>query len=90
MVPHSRPAAALVADVYEFHVLGLLGPVLQGALRDLRVNPADRESVLTGTAQAPDDITALLGRLTDSGIVPTQIRICRTNRWHDTACDGIQ
>lgn len=74
-----------MADVYEFHVVGLLGPVLRGALADLAVDAADRESVLTGTAQEPGDITTLLRQLDDSGIVPTHIRISRTTRWHAAA-----
>jgi hypothetical protein len=73
-----------VADVYEFHVVGLLGPVLRGALADLSVDTADRESVLTGTADAPGDVAALLGRLTDAGIVTNQIRISPVTRWGGT------
>ena len=71
-----------MADVYEFHVAGAIGPVLRSALADLSANVPDRQSVLTGTADDPAVIDHVLRRLDACGLVPTEIRISHENRWH--------
>lgn len=73
-----------MADVYEFHITGLIGPVSRGALGELTVDSADRESVLTGIAHGPEELDGVLHRLDEFGLVPTEIRICPRHRWHGT------
>lgn len=71
-----------MADVYEFHVAGAIGPVLRSALADLATGVTGKQSVLTGTAEDPEVIDDVLRRLDACGLVPTEIRISHENRWH--------
>jgi len=71
-----------VAGVYEFHVAGLVGPVVRSALPELSTHAGARLSVLSGTVNGPEDIDDLLQRLSDHGLVATHILIARETRWH--------
>ena len=74
-----------MAQMYEFHVTGLIGPVVQAALPELATQPASKHSVLTGTADAPCDVEKLLDRLTDHGLVADHIVIASDTRWQGTS-----
>ena len=70
-----------MADIYEFHVTGLIGPVVRSALPELATGAGDRNSVLSGTATGPDDVDRVLRRLGDAGLTPTHIVISNGRRW---------
>ena len=69
-------------EVYEFHVAGLIGPVVRAALPELSADSQDKRSVLTGTAKSEQDMQDLLRRIGDAGLSPTHIVINRESRWH--------
>ena len=69
-------------EVYEFHVAGLIGPVVRAALPELSADSQDKRSVLTGTAESAEAIDDLLRRIGDAGLNPTHIVINRESRWH--------
>jgi hypothetical protein len=71
-----------VAEVYEFHVAGVVGPVVRAALPELSADSQDKRSVLTGTAQSPEAVDDLLRRIGDAGLDTTHIVINREGRWH--------
>lgn len=66
---------------YEFHVQGLIGPVVQSALPELTRCDGPRLTRLYGTAAEPTDIDLLLRRLTDSGLVADHILLSTQSRW---------
>ena len=70
-----------MTEDYEFHVSGLLGPVVRSALPELTACAAPTECVLTGMADGPDDVTQLLERLADHHLVATHIVISSGDRW---------
>jgi hypothetical protein len=72
-----------MADVYEFHVTGLIGPVVRSALPELTTGAGDRNSVLCGKADGPDDVDRVLRQLGDAGLTPSHIVISSGRRWHD-------
>jgi hypothetical protein len=74
-----------VAEVYEFHVTGMVGPVVRAALPELSADAQNRVSVLTGTAASPEDVDDLLRRISDAGLKTTHILITRENRWQHSA-----
>lgn len=76
-----------MADVYEFHVAGAIGPVLRSALADLSADVPDRRSVLSGIADDPGVIDDVLRKLDACGLVPTEIRISHENRWRASSPD---
>jgi hypothetical protein len=76
--------ATSVTDAYEFHVSGLLGPVIRSALPELTVRDVPTHSVLTGTAEGPDDVADLLNRLADHRLIATHILITQETRWCDS------
>jgi hypothetical protein len=71
-----------MAEVYEFHVAGLIGPVVRSALPELTTGAGDRNSVLCGKADGPDDVDRVLRRLGDAGLTPSHIVISSGRRWH--------
>jgi hypothetical protein len=74
-----------MAEVYEFHVAGVVGPVVRAALPELSADSQDKRSVLTGTAQSAEAVDELLRRIDDAGLEPTLIVINRETRWqHST------
>ena len=80
-----------MAEVYEFHVAGVVGPVVRAALPELSADSQNRVSVLTGTAASPEVVDDLLRRISDAGLSTTHIVITRDSRWqHSTvpAADG--
>jgi len=60
---------------YEFHIGGLIGPVIQSALPELTITAETRFTVLTGTANDPAKFDELLGRLDHAGLITTCIFI---------------
>ena len=70
-----------MADVYEFHVTGLVGPVIEAALPELTIGAPPPSSVLIGTADNPDGVTVLLGRLAEHGLVADHILLSDPCRW---------
>ena len=74
-----------MAEVYEFHVAGVVGPVIRAALPELSADSQDKRSVLTGTAESPEAVDALLRRIGDAGLDTTHIVINREGRWHQSA-----
>jgi hypothetical protein len=72
-----------MAELYEFRVAGLIGPVIQSALPELTAEAGGRQSVLTGTAMTPDAVDCLLQQLQDAGLTESHILIARDNRWHN-------
>ena len=74
-----------MAEVYEFHVTGVVGPVVRAALPELSADSQNRVSVLTGTAPSAEAVDDLLRRIGDAGLKPTHILITRESRWqHST------
>ena len=73
-----------MAEIYEFRVAGLIGPVVRAAMPELSADNWSPHSVLTGTADGPDDVDGLLRRLTDHGLVASHIRISNQTRWRAT------
>ena len=73
-----------MAEMYEFHVTGLIGPVVESALPELTTQAAMEHSVLTGMASEPRDVQELLHKLTDHGLVADHIVIATGTRWRDT------
>lgn len=79
-----------MSDVYEFHVTGLIGPVIESALPELTTAPSGSMSVLSGTANSPAEVERVLLRLGDAGLAATHIVISSSDRWHRQcrAADG--
>ncbi len=77
-----------MADVYEFHVAGVIGPVVRAAMPELSADSQGRLSVLTGTAENADAVEDLLRLISDAGLNTTHILITREGRWHATAMPG--
>jgi hypothetical protein len=75
-----------VAEIYEFHVAGLIGPVVRSALPELATGAGDRNSVLSGKADGPDDVERVLQRLGDAGLTPSHIVISSGRRWRHQDC----
>jgi len=74
-----------VADVYEFHVAGVIGPVVRAAMPELSADSQGRLSVLTGTAENAEAVEDLLRLISDAGLNTTHILITRESRWqHST------
>ena len=69
---------------YEFHVAGLIGPVVRAALPELTASPVTRHSVLTGAADGPEIVEHLLCRLTEQSLVASHIVIARGSRWTES------
>lgn len=70
-------------DIYEFHVGGLIGPVIQSALPELISTDNGHQTKLFGTAAEPADVHRLLTRLTDSGLIANHILLSNQARWDD-------
>ena len=75
-----------MAEIYEFHVAGLIGPVVRSALPELTTGAGNRNSVLSGRADGPDDVYRVLRRLGDAGLTPTHIVISNGRRWRPADC----
>ena len=74
-----------MAEVYEFHVTGEIGPVVRAALPELSADAQSRVSVLTGTAESAEAVDDLLRRIGNAGLKTTHILITRESRWqHST------
>jgi hypothetical protein len=73
-----------MAQMYEFHITGLIGPVIEAALPELTPQADPRHSVLTGRANEPRDVDTLLDKLTDHGLVADHIVIASNTRWQGT------
>ena len=74
-----------MAEVYEFHVTGVVGPVVRAALPELSADSQSRVSVLTGTAASAEAIDELLRRIGNAGLKTTHILITRESRWQHSA-----
>jgi len=70
-------------DIYEFHVGGLIGPVVRSALPELTSIDDGRQTRLFGTAVEPSDVDRLLVRLAGNGLVPNHIVLSNRSRWDD-------
>jgi hypothetical protein len=77
-----------MTDVYEFHIAGLISPVVRSALPELVAATGSRDTVITGRADEPGEIDDLLQRLYDNGLIATHIVIGRHARWHGTLDPG--
>ena len=78
-----------MAEVYEFHVTGVIGPVIKAALPELSADSQNRRSVLTGTADSPEAVNDLLRRIGDAGLTTTHILINREGRWREAATPTV-
>ena len=74
-----------MSAMYEFHVTGLIGPVVEAALPELTTQAAPKHSVLTGSVSESRDVQALLDKLTDHGLVADHIVLAACTRWRDTS-----
>jgi hypothetical protein len=74
-----------VAEVYEFHIAGLVGPVVRAALSDLTSHDGPPMSLLSGTADSPAEIDNLLRVLYEHGVCADRILLTRHDRWHQAA-----
>ena len=64
-----------MAEIYEFHVAGLIGPVVRSALPELATGPDSiRDSVLSGTADRPGRGRPGVETLGDAGLTATAHR----------------
>jgi hypothetical protein len=77
-----------VAEIYEFHVAGLVGPVVRSALPELATGAGEKNSVLCGTAEGPDEVEKVLRQLGDAGLDPNHIVISNGRRWQPV--DGAE
>ena len=73
-----------MTDVYEFHIAGLISPVVRSALPELVAATESRDTMLTGRVDDPADIDDLLQRLDDHGLIATHMVIGRQTRWRAT------
>jgi hypothetical protein len=73
-----------VAEIYEFHVAGLIGPVVRSALPELATGAGGKNSVLCGKADGPEEVDRVLRQLGDAGLSPTHIVISNGRRWQST------
>lgn len=73
-----------MTDVYEFHIAGLVSPVVRSALPELVAATESRDTMLIGRVDGPGDVDDLLKRLDDHGLIATHIVIGRHTRWHAT------
>lgn len=74
-----------MAEVYEFHIEGLVGPVVRAALSDLTPHDGAPMSLLSGTADSPAEIDNLLRVLDEHGMCTDRILLSRQDRWHQAA-----
>lgn len=74
-----------MSEVYEFHVAGVVGPVVRAALPELSADSQHRVSVLTGTVATADAVDDLLRRISAAGLDTTHILITRESRWQQGA-----
>lgn len=72
-----------MADIYEFHVTGLIGPVVQSAFPELTSVAGETRTTISGAAAGPTDIDALLRRLDANGLVTHHILLTDRARWLD-------
>ncbi|MEP6559695.1 MAG: hypothetical protein ABJD68_01285 [Nakamurella sp.] len=70
-----------MADLYEFHVAGRIGPVIRSALPELATGPEGMNSVLSGAASGHEEVDRMLRRLDDAGLTATHIVITDEQRW---------
>jgi hypothetical protein len=70
-----------MTDVYEFHIAGLISPVVRAALPELVTGTGSRDTMLTGRVTEPGQIQDLLARLNDNGLTATHIVIASRARW---------
>ena len=73
-----------MTDVYEFHIAGLISPVVRAALPELGARIGSPDTILTGGVTEPARISDLFALLDDHGLVATHIVIVRRDRWHET------
>ena len=66
--------------VYEFHVAGLIGPVIRSALPELTAHRESLATVVTGRVDDSDEVARLLRRLTDHGMIVTRLSITDPSR----------
>jgi hypothetical protein len=76
-----------MADIYEFHVTGLIGPVVRSALPELTSEPDCRRTLLSGSAE-PGEVSRLLEQLRDSGLLLQHVVLSIENRWTATGSRG--
>ena len=67
-----------MTDIYEFHVTGLIGPVVRSALPELTSERDCRRTLLSGSAE-PGEVTRILEQLRDSGLLLQHV-VLRTER----------
>jgi hypothetical protein len=72
-----------MADIYEFHVTGLIGPVVRSALPELTSEPDCRRTLLSGSAE-PGEVSRLLEQLRDNGLLLQHVVLSTENRWAAT------
>lgn len=77
-----------MAQMYEFHVTGLIGPVIEAALPELTPTATPKHSVLTGRTSEPAEVDTLLDKLTDLGLVADHIVLASDTRWEGT-CPAV-
>lgn len=70
-----------MTDFYEFHIAGLITPVVRSGLPELVAGTGSRDTVLTGRVDDPSDIDHLLRRLDDNELITTHVVIARRTRW---------
>ena len=76
-----------MADIYEFHVTGLIGPVVRSALPELTSERDCRRTLLSGSAE-PGEVTRILEQLRDSGLLLQHVVLRTENRW--TATNAVE
>jgi hypothetical protein len=68
-------------EVYEFHIAGLISPVVRAALPELVTGTRSRDTMLSGRVTEPGQIQKLLARLDDNDLSATHIVIASRSRW---------
>jgi hypothetical protein len=76
-----------MADIYEFHVAGLIGPVVRSALPELTSEHDCRSTLLSGSAE-PGEVTRLLEQLRDNGLQLQHVVLSTDHRWAATGSPG--
>ena len=76
----------MAQDFYEFHVAGLIGPVIRSALPELSISAEPLGTFLTGRVHELVEVDDLLRRLHDQGLITTHIVISEQDYWRTPTC----
>ena len=62
-------------ELYEVRIRGAIGPLIESCLPGFTAVATAESTVLTGTAQGPDDLYQLLDILAENGLITQDVRL---------------